>query len=127
MCPTAATRTRKPACSAARRMTAACLAVPATTADCSRRPIALLARCRACSKGPRGPLTTQGRPGGRLGRPEAGCSTSQRRGGSESRVSSLDLDIVDPGPPEVQEVSPGVYAYVQPDGTWWINNTGFLV
>jgi cyclase len=27
----------------------------------------------------------------------------------------------------VQEVSPGVYAYVQPDGTWWINNTGFLV
>ncbi len=21
----------------------------------------------------------------------------------------------------------GVYAYVQPDGTWWINNTGFLV
>ena len=28
--------------------------------------------------------------------------------------------------PEVQEVSAGVYAYVQPDGTWWINNTGFL-
>jgi cyclase len=26
----------------------------------------------------------------------------------------------------VQQVSPGVYAYVQPDGTWWINNTGFL-
>ena len=24
-------------------------------------------------------------------------------------------------------MSPGVYAYVQPDGTWWINNTGFLV
>jgi cyclase len=24
-------------------------------------------------------------------------------------------------------VSDGVYAYVQPDGTWWINNTGFLV
>jgi cyclase len=30
-------------------------------------------------------------------------------------------------PPLVQEVSDGVYAYVQPDGTWWINNTGFLV
>jgi cyclase len=42
-------------------------------------------------------------------------------------VSSLDLDITEPGRPEVQEVSPGVYAYVQPDGTWWINNTGFLV
>ncbi len=26
----------------------------------------------------------------------------------------------------MREVSPGVYAYVQPDGTWWINNTGFL-
>jgi cyclase len=31
------------------------------------------------------------------------------------------------GPPEVVEVSDGVYAYVQPDGSWWINNTGFLV
>jgi cyclase len=41
-------------------------------------------------------------------------------------VSSLDLDITEPGRPEVQEVSPGIYAYVQPDGTWWINNTGFL-
>ena len=42
-------------------------------------------------------------------------------------MSSLDHDITEPGRPEVQEVSPGVYAYVQPDGTWWINNTGFLV
>jgi cyclase len=41
-------------------------------------------------------------------------------------MSSLDLDITEPGPPTIQEVSPGVYAYVQPDGTWWINNTGFL-
>jgi cyclase len=41
-------------------------------------------------------------------------------------VSSLDVDITEPGRPEVQEVSPGVYAYVQPDGTWWINNAGFL-
>jgi cyclase len=24
-------------------------------------------------------------------------------------------------------VSEGVFAYVQPDGSWWINNTGFLV
>jgi cyclase len=35
--------------------------------------------------------------------------------------------ITVPGRPEVQEVSGGIYAYVQPDGTWWINNTGFLV
>jgi cyclase len=27
----------------------------------------------------------------------------------------------------VCEVSAGIYAYIQPDGTWWINNTGFLV
>jgi cyclase len=25
------------------------------------------------------------------------------------------------------EVSDGVFAYIQPDGSWWINNTGFLV
>ena len=30
-------------------------------------------------------------------------------------------------PPRVEEVSAGVYAYIQPDGTWWINNTGFVV
>jgi cyclase len=36
-------------------------------------------------------------------------------------------DISVPGRPEVREVSPGIYAYIQPDGTWWINNTGFLV
>jgi cyclase len=41
-------------------------------------------------------------------------------------MSSLGSDITAPGRPEVQEVSAGVYAYVQPDGTWWINNTGFL-
>ena len=42
-------------------------------------------------------------------------------------MSSLDSDITAPGRPEVCEVSAGVYAYIQPDGTWWINNTGFLV
>src|SRR5499427_826509 len=41
-------------------------------------------------------------------------------------MSSPDSDITTPGPPQLLEVSPGVYAYVQPDGTWWINNTGFL-
>jgi cyclase len=41
-------------------------------------------------------------------------------------ISSLGRDITIPGRPEVQEVSAGSYAYVQPDGTWWINNTGFL-
>jgi cyclase len=31
------------------------------------------------------------------------------------------------GPARVLEVSDGVFAYIQPDGTWFINNTGFLV
>jgi cyclase len=30
-------------------------------------------------------------------------------------------------PPTTEEVAAGVYAYVQPDGSWWINNTGFVV
>jgi cyclase len=41
-------------------------------------------------------------------------------------MSSLSSDIDMPGRPEITEVSDGVYAYIQPDGTWWINNTGFL-
>ncbi|GAA4387681.1 MBL fold metallo-hydrolase [Actinomadura sp. NPDC048032] len=31
-----------------------------------------------------------------------------------------------PGSPRLQEVSDGIFAYLQPDGTWWINNAGFL-
>ncbi len=29
--------------------------------------------------------------------------------------------------PTVQEVGPNAFAYVQPDGTWWINNAGFIL
>jgi cyclase len=42
-------------------------------------------------------------------------------------VSGTEFDITTPGRPQTVEVADGVYAYVQPDGTWWINNTGFLV
>lgn len=38
-----------------------------------------------------------------------------------------DHAIAIPGPPQLHEVADGVHAYVQPDGTWWINNTGFMV
>jgi len=31
------------------------------------------------------------------------------------------------GPPELVEVADGVFAYIQPDGSWFINNTGFIV
>jgi cyclase len=35
-----------------------------------------------------------------------------------------DHDPVDP--PQLHEVADGVFAYIQPDGTWFINNTGFV-
>jgi len=34
-------------------------------------------------------------------------------------MSSLDNEITEPGRPELREVSPGVYAYIQPDGSCW--------
>jgi cyclase len=40
-------------------------------------------------------------------------------------MSSTTHDHVLPMP-RVEEVREGVYAYIQPDGSWWINNTGFL-
>jgi cyclase len=42
-------------------------------------------------------------------------------------LSTTHHDVTTPAPPRVEEVSDGVFAYIQPDGTWWINNTGFLV
>ena len=30
-------------------------------------------------------------------------------------------------PPRLEEVSDGIYAYIQPDGSWGLNNPGFLV
>ncbi len=33
----------------------------------------------------------------------------------------------DLGNAEVREIADGVFCYLQPDGTWWINNTGFVV
>ncbi len=40
-------------------------------------------------------------------------------------MTSHDHDTL--APPRLVEVSDGVFAYVQPDGSWCINNTGFLV
>lgn len=42
-------------------------------------------------------------------------------------MSSTHHDVTTPGPPQLHEVADGVFAYIQPDGSWWINNTGFLV
>ena len=41
--------------------------------------------------------------------------------------SSLhDHDHATLPPPRTVEVAEGVFAYIQPDGSWWINNTGFV-
>ena len=40
---------------------------------------------------------------------------------------SSDLDEHPLPPGEVVPLGDNAYAYVQPDGSWWINNTGFLV
>ena len=42
-------------------------------------------------------------------------------------MSTSHADHSEVGPPHVEEVSRGIYAYVQPDGSWFLNNTGFLV
>jgi cyclase len=42
-------------------------------------------------------------------------------------VTSAAHDHDDLAPPRTEEVSEGVFAYIQPDGSWCINNTGFLV
>src|SRR5262249_47281459 len=51
--------------------------------------------------------------------------TLVRRVGQGQRMTAHD----DPRAPlgTATEVADGVFAYIQPDGTWWINNTGFLV
>lgn len=36
-------------------------------------------------------------------------------------------ELREPGRPRLEEVADGIHAYLQPDGTWWINNTGFAV
>jgi cyclase len=41
-------------------------------------------------------------------------------------MSSSHHDHPELPPPYVEEVADGVFAYVQPDGSWFINNTGFV-
>src|SRR6185312_5438365 len=53
-----------------------------------------------------------------------GPDPASERGGQTMSVST-GLDVSVPG--RLEEVADGVFAYVQPDGSWMINNTGFLV
>jgi cyclase len=41
-------------------------------------------------------------------------------------VSTSHADHAAAAPPSLQELSTGIYAYIQPDGSWFLNNTGFL-
>lgn len=43
-----------------------------------------------------------------------------RRAGGASTAASV------PSSPGLAEVADGVYAYVQPDGSWWVNNAGLV-
>jgi cyclase len=42
-------------------------------------------------------------------------------------MSSSSHDHPNLPPPVLREVSDGIHAYLQPDGSWWINNAGLLV
>jgi len=42
-------------------------------------------------------------------------------------MSTSHVEASAAAPAYVQEVSDGVFAYIQPDGSWFLNNTGFLV
>ena len=42
-------------------------------------------------------------------------------------MSTSHADHVGAGRAHVEEVSDGIFAYIQPDGSWFLNNTGFLV
>ncbi len=42
-------------------------------------------------------------------------------------MRTISHDDPDPSPAQLIEVADQTFAYVQPDGSWWINNTGFVV
>jgi len=42
-------------------------------------------------------------------------------------TTSVPPDDLPLPPPTMDEVAPGAYAYIQPDGSWCLNNTGLLV
>ncbi len=47
------------------------------------------------------------------------------KGNKDVSSSAHDHDSL--GPPKLVEVSEKIFAYLQPDGSWWINNAGFFV
>ena len=62
----------------------------------------------------------------RLARPTQAAEPGARRTLSARMSSRIDGRETN-ARFSLEEVSDGVFAYVQPDGSWMINNTGFLV
>src|SRR5262249_57861848 len=54
-------------------------------------------------------------------------SSRHSRRYSDRMTSAVPPPGVSIADARLEEVSDGIYAYIQPDGSWWINNTGFLV
>ena len=81
------------------------------------------------------PSTTSDRWGGRLAVtgqlmthrawPTPDIAASAPTTGAPMSSTHIDLPLL--ADPHVEEVSEGVYAYIQPDGSWFINNAGFVV
>src|SRR6185503_10464679 len=68
--------------------------------------------------------------GGRPRAPRSGAARRDRRGRAarpSRRPPACGGHPMSAGHHLVEEITDGVFAYIQPDGTWWINNTGFLV
>jgi cyclase len=42
-------------------------------------------------------------------------------------MSTSHAEHLEVAPPRLDEVSAGIYAYIQPDGSWFLNNSGFVV
>src|SRR4051812_49081653 len=65
-------------------------------------------------------------PRGGVASPGTTLSPDDEEGRWVSTVLEVEVDLRG-GSPRVEEVGDGLFAYVQPDGSWNVNNTGFLV
>ena len=136
--------TRTPGCRGSgprRRSTRTAGARPVPARTCSRcgtarrRSLGCGSRHRseACRRAGGGLAGSAGRPGDE-GRPAASgharddpAVDGQSGPGRVRRMSASSHDHPELGPPQLAEVADGVFAYIQPDGSWYINNTGFVV
>src|SRR5512135_2176186 len=101
---------------------------PRTSASPGRSPTAVMSAARPARRpGMRRSIAAQARwqphsamvrAGGRL------PGTTARSTHMSSSTVPVHAEIP---PPKVEEVSPGIFAYVQLDGSWFLNNAGCIV